>query len=106
VVRLATAIRSASGRCPHSLASSVTATGSAATRSAPSSRAKRVAPTNLAVPCDFGTGTAGGPWLSEFNGFFGAVVSVTTFRIEGQPDLFGPYQGAAARALFEATRAA
>jgi V8-like Glu-specific endopeptidase len=56
------------------------------------------------VDCDMGNGASGGPWLAKFNGSLGAVVGVNAYVYPGTARVFAPYQGDAARALYDQVR--
>ena len=63
-------------------------------------------PRTQGLDCDMGNGASGGPWLSDFDGSLGAVVSVSGYVYPGTPRVFAPYQGDTARTLYEHASAA
>ena len=60
-----------------------------------------ISPATMGIDCDMTGGASGGGWVSGND-----VVSVTSYGYAGASDrLYGPYQGAEARALFAAAQA-
>jgi V8-like Glu-specific endopeptidase len=58
-------------------------------------------PPTMAMGCDMTSGASGGSWVAG-----GSVVSVNSYGYAGRPDvIYGPYQGAEARALFASAQA-
>jgi hypothetical protein len=57
----------------------------------------------VGIGCNFTGGSSGGPWLDAFGGVFGYLDGVNSFGFSGVPDIFSPYFGNNAGALFNAT---
>ncbi|NUS72809.1 MAG: hypothetical protein HOQ05_05315 [Corynebacteriales bacterium] len=57
--------------------------------------------TGQGIPCDMTEGSSGGPWLTDFNGNTGNVMSVNSFGYDDTPNvMYGPYLGDTAENLY------
>lgn len=53
------------------------------------------------IPCDMTEGSSGGPWLADFNGSTGTIVSINSFGYDDIPNvMWGPYLGDTAESLY------
>jgi len=63
-------------------------------------------PSEIGVGCDMTGGSSGGPWLIGVRADgLGYVNSVTSWGYDATPQMYGPYHGATAAALFSAVQA-
>jgi hypothetical protein len=57
----------------------------------------------MGLPCNFTSGSSGGPWLMSFNGEFGYIDGVTDFIYSSLPGyIFSAYFGNNAESLYDA----